>query len=85
VDGVLYLLNKNPETTTIPFIFITSKSERVDLRKGMEMGADDYLTKPFGLELLNAIETRLKKRLSRPFYSKSLRIWITLCQKKWID
>jgi DNA-binding response OmpR family regulator len=32
----------------------------------MEMGADDYLTKPFGLELLNAIETRLKKRLSRP-------------------
>ena len=72
--GVLYLLNKNPETTTIPFIFITSKSERLDLRKGMEMGADDYLTKPFGrLELLNAIETRLKKKdCQHLFYSKSL-------------
>ena len=72
--GVLYLLNKNPETTNIPFIFITSKSERLDLRKGMEMGADDYLTKPFGrLELLNAIEIRLKKKdLQHHFYSKSL-------------
>ena len=45
--GVLYLLNKNPETATIPFIFLTAKTERVDMRKGMEMGADDYLTKPF--------------------------------------
>jgi len=72
--GVLYLLNKNPETSNIPFIFITAKSERLDLRKGMEMGADDYLTKPFGrLELLNAIETRLKKKeLQHHFYSKSL-------------
>lgn len=72
--GVLYLLNKNPETNTIPFIFITSKSERLDLRKGMEMGADDYLTKPFGrLELLRAIEIRLKKKdLQHHFYSKSL-------------
>ncbi|WP_255577843.1 response regulator [Flavobacterium sp. CHNK8] len=76
LDGydVLYLLNKNLETTAIPFIFITSKSERLDLRKGMEMGADDYLTKPFGrLELLNAIESRLKKKESQHhFYSKSL-------------
>lgn len=72
--GVLYLLNKNPQTTNIPFIFITAKSERLDLRKGMEMGADDYLTKPFGrLELLNAIESRLKKKeLQQGFYSKSL-------------
>lgn len=72
--GVLYLLNKNTETTNIPFIFITSKSERLDLRKGMEMGADDYLTKPFGrLELLNAIEIRLKKKeIQHHFYSKSL-------------
>lgn len=72
--GVLYLLNKNLTTTNIPFIFITSKSERLDLRKGMEMGADDYLIKPFGrLELLNAIEIRLKKKdLQYLFYSKSL-------------
>ncbi len=63
--GVLYLLNKNKETANIPFIFLTAKSERADMRKGMEMGADDYLTKPFGdLELLNAIETRLRKRES---------------------
>lgn len=61
--GVLYLLNKNKETAHIPFIFLTAKSERADMRKGMEMGADDYLTKPFGdIELLNAIETRLRKR-----------------------
>jgi len=60
--GVLHLLRKNPETQNIPFIFLTAKTERSDLRKGMEMGADDYITKPFeDIELLNAIETRLKK------------------------
>ncbi|MFM6954011.1 MAG: response regulator [Sphingobacteriaceae bacterium] len=60
--GVLYLLGKNPETVTIPFIFLTAKAERLDMRKGMEMGADDYLTKPFDdIELLNAIESRLLK------------------------
>src|SRR6478609_4319613 len=60
--GVLHLLNKHIETYGIPFIFLTAKSEKTDLRKGMEMGADDYLTKPFdGIELLNAIEIRLKK------------------------
>lgn len=61
--GVLYMLNKNEQTANIPFIFMTAKAERADLRKGMEMGADDYLTKPFDdMELLNAIETRLQKR-----------------------
>lgn len=60
--GVLHLLNKNPELTGIPFIFLTAKSERGDFRKGMEMGADDYITKPFSdIELLSAIESRLKK------------------------
>jgi CRP/FNR family cyclic AMP-dependent transcriptional regulator len=60
--GVLHLLNKHIETYGIPFIFLTAKSEKSDLRKGMEMGADDYITKPFdGTELLNAIEVRLKK------------------------
>lgn len=61
--GVLYLLQKNPNTASIPFIFMTAKAERSDMRKGMEMGADDYLTKPFDdMELFNAIESRLKKR-----------------------
>ena len=60
--GVLHLLSKHKETRNIPFIFLTAKSERSDFRKGMEMGADDYLTKPFdGMELLSAIEVRLKK------------------------
>src|ERR671912_165534 len=58
--GVLHLLGKNEETSGIPFIFLTAKTERGDLRKGMEMGADDYITKPFDeIELLNAIEVRL--------------------------
>ncbi len=60
--GVLHLLSKNEKTAGIPFIFLTAKAERSDLRKGMELGADDYLTKPFDdVELLNAIESRLKK------------------------
>jgi len=60
--GVLHLLRKNQETQNIPFIFLTAKTERSDFRKGMEMGADDYITKPFDdIELLNAIEARLKK------------------------
>ena len=60
--GVLHLLSKNPQTASIPFIFLTAKTERSDIRKGMEMGADDYVTKPFDdIELLNAVESRLKK------------------------
>ncbi|MGY4537638.1 CRP-like cAMP-binding protein/CheY-like chemotaxis protein [Mucilaginibacter sp. UYNi724] len=72
--GVLYILNKRLETSTIPFIFLTAKAEHLDLRKGMELGADDYLTKPFDdLELLQAIESRLKKKeLQQKFYSASL-------------
>ncbi|MFZ5970519.1 MAG: response regulator [Bacteroidota bacterium] len=60
--GVLHILSKSPETARIPFIFLTAKTERTDIRKGMNLGADDYLLKPFDdTELLNAIETRLKK------------------------
>lgn len=60
--GALHLLSKNPKTDSIPFIFLSAKSERLDIRKGMEMGADDYITKPFDdIELLNAVESRLKK------------------------
>jgi CRP-like cAMP-binding protein len=60
--GLLHLINKNEQLKGIPFIFLTAKTERNDFRKGMEMGADDYITKPFNdVELLNAIESRLKK------------------------
>jgi DNA-binding response OmpR family regulator len=60
--GVLHLLSKQPDTAAIPFIFLTAKTERSDIRKGMEMGADDYLTKPFDdIELLNAVESRFKR------------------------
>jgi len=60
--GLLHLINKNDSLRSIPFIFLTAKTERVDFRKGMEMGADDYITKPFtDIELLNGIESRLQK------------------------
>ena len=60
--GVLHLLSEDPETAGIPFIFLTAKSEMSDFRKGMEYGADDYLTKPFeGAVLLQAIKVRLDK------------------------
>jgi CRP/FNR family cyclic AMP-dependent transcriptional regulator len=60
--GVLHAIQKYEELKNIPFIFLTAKAERADFRKGMEQGADDYITKPFeGTELLNAIDSRLKK------------------------
>lgn len=60
--GVLHVLHKDPKTQNIPFIFLTSKSERSDFRAAMELGADDYITKPFsGNELLHAIQSRLRK------------------------
>ena len=72
--GVLHLLSKNEDTAGIPFIFLTAKADRSDLRKGMEMGADDYLTKPFDdIELLNSIESRLKKNeMLKKEFSKNL-------------
>ncbi|HCF26619.1 MAG TPA: GGDEF domain-containing response regulator, partial [Cyanobacteria bacterium UBA11049] len=61
--GVLNALRQNPATAAIPFIFTTAKASKTDLRQGMELGADDYLTKPFTAdELLGAIATRLKKQ-----------------------
>ena len=68
--GVLHVFSNHPELARIPFIFLTAKTDRADMRKGMEMGADDYLTKPFQeVELLKAIESRLKKQ--RPAVSPS--------------
>jgi CRP/FNR family transcriptional regulator, cyclic AMP receptor protein len=60
--GVLHAVHKNEAIKNTPFIFLTAKTERGDFRKGMELGADDYITKPFnGTELLNAVDSRLKK------------------------
>ena len=60
--GVLHVLSKNPSTSGIPFIFMTAKAEKSERRKGMDLGADDYLTKPFEeIELLRAVESRLQK------------------------
>jgi DNA-binding response OmpR family regulator len=64
--GVLNMLNENDRTAGIPFIFITAKTETEDIRRGMNLGADDYITKPFYKdELLNVIRTRLKKAQAR--------------------
>ncbi len=60
--GVLHLLSKNEKTSNIPFIFLSAKAERSDIRRGMELGADDYLPKPFDeSELLSAVESRLRR------------------------
>lgn len=59
---VLTTLRGDPVTATIPFIFLTAKADKADIRHGMELGADDYLTKPFTrAELLGAIATRFAK------------------------
>lgn len=61
--GVLKQLRSDPQTARIPFIFLTAKATNADLRAGMELGADDYLTKPYkGDELLRAIAARLEKQ-----------------------
>jgi CRP-like cAMP-binding protein/CheY-like chemotaxis protein len=61
--GTLHIFQKNTNLSNIPFIFLTAKTERADLRKAMEMGADDYIPKPFTeLELLSAIENRWRKQ-----------------------
>ncbi|AXP82270.1 Alkaline phosphatase synthesis transcriptional regulatory protein PhoP [Mariniflexile rhizosphaerae] len=60
--GVLELLSKNESTKFIPFIFLSAKTDRKDVRLGMNLGADDYITKPFNEEdLITAIESRLAK------------------------
>jgi len=65
MDGyeLLKNINSNPQTSTIPFIFLTAKAEKSDQLLGMELGADDYLTKPFRCsDLLNTIHHCLQKK-----------------------
>jgi len=72
--GVFESLSNNSKTASIPFIFLTAKTEKTDVRKGMNLGADDYLTKPFEEEeLLDAITCRLKKNdFLKKEFSKNL-------------
>ena len=61
--GVLAELRSDPQTALVPLIFLTARASRADLRRGMTLGADDYLTKPFTVpELLDAIQARLAKQ-----------------------
>src|ERR1700745_3299563 len=62
--GVIATLRADPETAAIPFIFLTAKGEKPDIRAGMNLGADDYLTKPVAkADLLDAIRSRLERAL----------------------
>ena len=61
--GVIAALRADPDTVTIPFIFLTAKGEKPDIRAGMNLGADDYLTKPvLKADLLEAIRSRLERQ-----------------------
>ena len=60
--GVLHMLGRSPATAEIPFVFLSAKAERGDVRKGMELGADDYLTKPFSWVVLVARVRALVRR-----------------------
>jgi len=75
MDGhaLLGMLKEDPECAAIPFIFLTGNAEKSDMRQGMQLGADDYLTKPFtSEELITAIKTRLirKKGLQKYYESQ---------------
>ncbi len=73
--GVLDLVSKDPKTSQIPFIFLSAKTEHKEVRKGMDLGADDYITKPFEEEeLISAVQSRLAKAeiLAQALQSKIL-------------
>ncbi|NMG10083.1 DNA-binding response regulator [Brasilonema sp. UFV-L1] len=76
MDGfaVLSMLRQDPVTAIMPFIFLTGSASHASLRKGMELGADDYLTKPCTVQqLLRAIAIRLEKQ------AKLMQYWYTAC------
>lgn len=85
---VLEQLRHNPVTAGIPFIFLSARSDKTDLRQGMELGADDYLTKPFKrAELLGAISARLAKQatITQPYINEMKRAAQSLNQLAYLD
>jgi diguanylate cyclase (GGDEF)-like protein len=85
---VLEHLRQNPETARIPFIFLSAKADRSDQRQGMDLGADDYLIKPFKrTELLSAISARLEKQttITQPYIDEMKRAAETLNQMAYRD
>ena len=79
--GIQYCTNfaTRQATATIPFIFLTAKASAQDIREGMTLGADDYLTKPFKIdELLSAIQTQLKKHAAAQQQLEDLRLKLSI-------
>ncbi|MEM9485444.1 MAG: response regulator [Cyanobacteria bacterium P01_F01_bin.116] len=75
LDGydVLRALRQDPKTLGIPFIFLTALANKGDIRQGMVLGADDYLTKPFTRsDVLSAVETRLQKQAASQFHQAQI-------------
>jgi two-component system, sensor histidine kinase and response regulator len=75
--GVLLELRANPDTAAVPIIFVTARASHDDIRQGMALGADDYITKPFSrLELLKAVEARLgKMKMQELRYQAEIEQW----------
>ena len=85
---VLQQLRQDPVTATIPFIFLSARADRTDLRQGMELGADDYLVKPFKrAELVGAISARLAKQsaITQPYIDEMKRAAQSLSQLAYRD
>ena len=85
IDGydVLRAIRQEPITALVPFIFLTAFADKGDVRQGMDLGADDYLTKPFTCaEVLGAIETRLKKQILLTAERRALQEQLLLKQER---
>lgn len=84
--GVLDILRQRTDTKDIPFVFITAKGDHDDLRRGMNLGADDYVVKPFYKdELLNVIKIRLDRGSSKKSNSQVLPLWGSDDNKKVLE
>ena len=84
--GMLKILGEDEATATIPFVFVTAKSEQEDLRRGMNLGADDYVTKPFYKdELLRIVEVRLRKAEMRSRSARLPEQWTGFLSRSALD